>query len=85
MADPPRDVRVAGRVQHMVHHTSRSGSAYDIFLLCSQGCVRVYRHSRTALRDGDAVSIAGTYYPVRHLGRSVYRKELDADEIALER
>ncbi len=82
---PARNVRVVGKVQKMIHHTSRSGLPYDVFFLCSDSCVRVYRRERTSLEDGDVISVVGTYYAERRLGRAVFRKELDAWEIVLER
>ena len=79
-----RMVRVTATVKHMSHRISRAGFPYDVFLICDEKCVRVYRRDRTAAQDGDRVSVTGRYFREHHVGNAVYRNELDADEVIIE-
>ena len=81
----PEKLRLYGVAQRVEHRTSRTGIAYDIIYLCDSGCIRVYYPARSAITDGDRVSAIGTFYEQRRVGGRVFRKEMDAGELIIER
>ncbi|MFN2527117.1 MAG: hypothetical protein ABR584_00170 [Candidatus Baltobacteraceae bacterium] len=79
-----RRLRLMGVARHVQHRTSHEGYAYDLVLVCDSQCVRVYYPNHSTIENGDRVSAVGTFYPVRKVGTSVYRNEMDADELLVE-
>ncbi|GEM_PF-6569999 len=80
-----RRLRLTGIARHVEHRTSRAGRPYDIVFIWDNECIRVYYRNRSTVENGDRVSALGTFYPVRKSGSRVYRNEVDAEELSVER
>lgn len=77
-----KSVRVTGEVRNLDQWRSPlSGRDYEVFMLCQDGCVRIYMQARSPLHAGERVSVRGVYYREHREGREVYYNEIVAAEI----
>lgn len=74
-------VRVTGRVQRLDRWTSSSGLPEEVFLLCDDGCVRVYVRANSAIRNGALATVEGMYYAAYRAGRATYYNEVEGSEV----
>ncbi len=75
------NVSVTGRVQRLDQWTSRTGVAEELFAICDDGCIRVYMQTHSPIRNGQLVTVRGTYYETFHAGRKTYYNELESTEV----
>jgi len=78
-------VVVAGSVASVRPKTSRAGNQYETFDLCDTNgnCVRVFTWGQPALREGDKITVKGTFSAAKHVGGYAFRNEIEADEGSL--
>jgi hypothetical protein len=72
---------VTGRVQTLDQWKSRSGLEEELFSLCEDGCIRVYLPAHSPIRNGERVTVRGTYYEALHVGRATFYNELEGTEV----
>jgi len=76
-------VTVSGTAQYVRPRTSRKGNDYETFSLCEQGCVNVFTWGHPHVREGQRLTVNGTFEAVKHVGRYTFHDEIDADEGSL--
>lgn len=72
-----RVVTVSGTVSALRSRVSRKGNPYETFALCSSSCVHVFTFGQPAIRDGESVSVTGTFAAVKHVGPYTFHDEID--------
>lgn len=70
-------VTVSGTVSALRARTSRKGNAYEMFTVCNGGCVHVFTFGQPPIRDGEQVTVEGTFAAVKHVGRYTFHNEID--------
>jgi hypothetical protein len=75
-----RNVTVNGTVRSLREKTSAKGNTYDIFSICSGGCLRVFAWGHPAIIDGKTITVHGTFSAIKHVGQYTFRNEIEADE-----
>ena len=70
-------VSVSGTVSALRARTSRKGNPYETFTVCNGGCVHVFTFGQPPIRDGEQVTVAGTFAAVKHVGRYTFHNEID--------
>jgi hypothetical protein len=79
-----KHLMVSGIVQNAIAKTSRRGNEYETFELCDKSCVKVFAWGHPELREGQHLSVSGTFDAVKHVGRYTFYNELDADKGSLQ-
>lgn len=74
-------VSVTGRVANLDRWRSRNGTAEEVFSLCDGGCVRVYMAAHSDIRNGQLVTVRGSYYQAYRVRRDTYFNEVEATEV----
>lgn len=70
-------VTVSGTVNDLRARISRKGNPYETFTVCESSCVHVFTFGQPPLRDGERVSVTGTFAAVKHVGRYTFHNEID--------
>ncbi|HKU66843.1 MAG TPA: hypothetical protein VJP85_03610 [Candidatus Baltobacteraceae bacterium] len=76
-----KEVSVTGRVRGLDQWISSDGLAQQIFFLCEGSCVRVYMPAHSAIREGELVTVQGTYFRAFRTSRAVYYNEVEGTEV----
>jgi hypothetical protein len=76
-----KTVIVTGRVSRLDQWASPAYGDEEFFWLCDQGCIRVYMRARSAIHNGDLVSVSGEYYAAFRQYRHTYYNELEGGEL----
>jgi hypothetical protein len=75
-----KHLTVSGTVRNVIAKTSRRGNDFETFDLCDNSCVKVFAWGHHVLRQGQHLSVSGTFDSVKHVGRYTFYNELDADD-----
>ncbi len=76
-------VEVSGRIENLERKVSHLGNAYVTFSLCSRECVHVFAFGSPTIKDGQAISVRGTFTAVKRVGPYTFYNEIDADDGSL--
>lgn len=76
-------VALTGSVTSLHSKVSVRGNPYVTFSLCSDRCIDVFAFGRSTIRDGQTITVHGTFAVVKHVGSYTYHNELDADDGSL--
>jgi hypothetical protein len=79
-----KHLTVSGSVRHVTAKTSRRGNAYETFDLCDNSCVKIFAWGHRELREGQHLSVSGTFDASNTSGDYTFYYELDADEGSLQ-
>lgn len=71
-------ISVTGTVDDFRDRVSRRGNAYETFELCGNtACLHVFAWGNAPHSDGDSVTLSGTFWTVKRVGRYTFYNELD--------
>jgi len=77
-----KTVSVTGRVNHLDQWQSKTGLLEELFTVCDgDTCIRIYMRARSAIHDGQLVTVRGTYYRTYRFGHSIFHNEIEATEV----
>ncbi|MGR4065417.1 MAG: OB-fold protein [Vulcanimicrobiaceae bacterium] len=74
-----KPVEVSGTISHIANKVSNKGNPYVTFSLCSGPCVNVFAFGTPAIRNGQHVTVHGTFEGVHHTGGIYYKNVINAD------
>jgi len=63
-----KHVMISRTVQNVIPKTSRKDNDYETFDLCDASGVRVFTWGHPDLREGQHLSVSGTFDAVKHVG-----------------
>ncbi|HYL27470.1 MAG TPA: hypothetical protein VEW74_06505 [Candidatus Nitrosotalea sp.] len=72
-------VDVNGTVEHLARKVSHQGNPYVTFTLCSAHCVNVIAFGDPAMRNGQTLTVHGTYANVQHVGGNTLYNAIVSD------
>lgn len=78
-----RHVRVAGTLMRLEERTAMDGREYDAFDLCDATCVHVFTGGRPALREGQTLTVQGTFSAAKRIGEFDFQNDIETDEGSL--
>ncbi|MGB9430253.1 MAG: hypothetical protein WCC11_10355 [Gammaproteobacteria bacterium] len=71
-------VQVKGAIKDFKDKISHRGNEYETFELCeSDECINVFAWGETPYANGNVVSLSGTFFRVKRVGRYIFYNELD--------
>jgi len=76
-------ITLTGQVEDLQQHVTRTGLAYTTFTLCNGQCVHVFANGTTGVRDGETITVQGTFATVNHGNGYTYYNQIEADEGAI--
>ena len=76
-------VDVTGQVEHLAQKVSHKGNPYVTFSLCSSQCIHVFGFGSPNIRDGQTITVHGTFAAVKHASGYTFYNEIDADDGSL--
>ena len=76
-------VDVRGKVADLRAKVSHKGNAYVTFSLCSDRCIHVFAFGAPSIKDGQTITVRGTFAAVKQTGGYTFRNEIDADDGSL--
>lgn len=76
-----KSISVTARVRKLDQWDSKLGRPEEIFSVCDGGCIRVYMREHSPIRDGELVTVRGTYRDVYHFGHETFYNEVEATEV----
>jgi hypothetical protein len=76
-----KNLSITGRVYRLDQWNSPAGEPEQLFELCDHGCVRVYMRGRSAIQNGQLVTVRGAYYAAFRAGRHTYHNEIEGTEV----
>jgi hypothetical protein len=78
-----KHVRVAGTIANLEERTAMDGREYDAFDLCNAACIHVFAGGRPSLREGEALTVQGTFSSAKHIGDFDFQNDIETDEGSL--
>jgi len=76
-------VDIKGQILHFEQKVSHKGNPYVTFSLCSSVCIHVFGFGSPELRDGETVTVHGTFAAVKHVSGYTFYNEIDSDDGSL--
>jgi hypothetical protein len=78
-----RHVHVDGRVMRLEERTAMDGREYDAFDLCNVACIHVFTGGHPALREGEPLTVQGTFSAAKRLDDFDFQSNIETDEGSL--
>ena len=63
--------------------TAMDGRQYDAFDLCNDACIHVFSGGHPALREGQRVTVQGTFSSAKRVGEFDFQSDIETDEGSL--
>jgi hypothetical protein len=78
-----KHVHVDGTVMRLEERTAMDGRDYDAFDLCNDTCIHVFTGGHPTLREGQRISVQGTFSAAKRVDDFDFQSNIETDEGSL--